>query len=119
MELSWIITILLSIYGLVFIYIKWVYSYWSRKGVPTLTDTVFPYGDMKDLGKTEHMSTFLARLYNQFKRQGKFGGIYLSTRPVALITDLELIKTVVIKDFDKFCNKGHYYNEQDDPVSGE
>lgn len=80
--------------------------------------TTFPYGDMIDISKDQHISTVTTRMYNKFKSLGKFGGIYVSTRPVALLTDLDLIKSVVIKDFDKFVNKGHYYNEKVDPASG-
>lgn len=35
----------------------------------------------------------------------------------AVITDLELVKRVLIKDFNHFENRGIFYNEIDDPLS--
>lgn len=52
------------------------------------------------------------------KGKGKIGGIYFFTNPVAFITDLDFLKSVLIKDFQYFQDRGMYYNEKDDPLSG-
>ena len=65
-----------------------------------------------------HSSQVFARFHFELKSQGKFGGIYFITKPVFFVTDLDLLKTVLIKDFQHFHDRGMYYNIKDDPLSG-
>jgi cytochrome P450 family 6 len=104
MEFSCILGVVAGLAGIIYFYIRRVYSYWERQGVPYLTPT-FPFGNGAELGKTMSLSEVVQKFYNEFKGKGKFGGIYLSLRPEALLVDLDLIKSVTIKDFDNFCNK--------------
>ncbi|KAL9707995.1 hypothetical protein quinque_011513 [Culex quinquefasciatus] len=69
------------------------------------------------MGRTEQAGPLFKRLYNELKGKHPFGGIYMFTKPVALITDLELLKCVFAKDFQYFHDRGTYYNEKDDPLS--
>ncbi|KAG5873358.1 hypothetical protein JTB14_000486 [Gonioctena quinquepunctata] len=56
--------------------------------------------------------------YTEFKKRGwKFGGIYITTRPVLIVADPEYIKDIMVKDFHHFIDRGVYYNEKDDPIS--
>lgn len=59
-----------------------------------------------------------SKFYYDLKGKGKFGGIYFFTNPVAFVTDLDFLKNVLIKDFQYFQDRGMYYNEKDDPLSG-
>lgn len=65
-----------------------------------------------------HSSQVFSRFYTELKDHGKFGGIFFFTKPVILITDLDFLKTVLIKDFQFFHDRGMYYNLKDDPLSG-
>jgi cytochrome P450 family 6 len=38
-------------------------------------------------------------------------------KPTVMLLDLDLIKNVLIKDFNIFTDRGVYYNENADPVS--
>ncbi|EDS44707.1 cytochrome P450 93A3 [Culex quinquefasciatus] len=97
-------------------YIKKQHSYWADRNVP-FSKPVFLYGNAKPMGRTEQAGTLFKRLYNELKGKHPFGGIYMFTKPVALITDLELLKCVFAKDFQYFHDRGTYYNEKDDPLS--
>lgn len=55
--------------------------------------------------------------YEKFKKH-RFHGIYIFHQPLLLINDPELIRHVLIKDFNKFRDRGLYYNEKVDPLSG-
>lgn len=59
-----------------------------------------------------------SRFYYELKEKGKFGGIYFFTKPVIFVCDLDFLKTVLIKDFQYFHDRGMYYNMKDDPLTG-
>lgn len=44
-------------------------------------------------------------------------GLYFYLQPVLLVTDLDLIRNILIKDFQHFQNRGLFYNQQTDPLS--
>lgn len=57
-------------------------------------------------------------LYDHFKGQGlKYGGIYSMLGPVLLWIDLELVKSVLMKDFQHFVDRGIHMNAKTDPLS--
>ncbi|XP_037947258.1 cytochrome P450 6a9-like isoform X2 [Teleopsis dalmanni] len=56
--------------------------------------------------------------YKKFKDTGPFAGFYWFQRPGVFLLDMELIKNVLIKDFNNFTNRGFYTNKKDDPLTG-
>lgn len=108
-----VISIATIIYG----YFKYSFQYWKSKGV-CYEEPSFPLGSMSGLGKKYHLYEILERVYHKFKPTGaKLCGFYILNRPIALLLDVELIKSVFVKDFANFREKGLYYNEEDDPLS--
>lgn len=57
-------------------------------------------------------------LYFKYKKH-PYMGIWMAIKPALLINDPELIKTIFVKDFASFQDRGLYINEKDDPLSGE
>lgn len=106
----WLV-LLLVVIGLVYLYLKHQYSYWSRRGVDQLKPKFFVgnFGDviMQRANFFIHMGT----LYDQFK--GKFGGVYMFTKPGILIKDPQLIRQILIKDFDTFSDREMYVDENE------
>lgn len=99
--------------GLVLYLIKKKYSYWKDMGVP-FEAPAFPFGNIKGVGKEFHQSMIMSMLYNKLKHLGTpFVGIYFFLSPVVLVTDLEFVKTVLVKDAASFPDRGGYYNEKD------
>uniref|UniRef100_A0A182PYW8 Uncharacterized protein n=1 Tax=Anopheles epiroticus TaxID=199890 RepID=A0A182PYW8_9DIPT len=90
--------------------------YWIERNIPQLNPELL-FGDVRDVNKTYHIGEKFRQLYTQLKGKHPFGGIYMFTKPVALITDLELLKCIFVKDFQYFHDRGTYYNERDDPLS--
>lgn len=99
----------------VYIYFKKAYNYWQIRGIP-FEQPHIPFGNIQELGK-KHQSIFTKRIYDKFKNSAKYCGIFILAGPVALILDLDLIKSILIKDFSNFSDKGFYCNETDDPLS--
>lgn len=42
--------------------------------------------------------------------------MFLSARPLFVPLNLELVKSILTKDFNHFTDRGVYYNEKDDPL---
>ncbi|EDW05267.2 uncharacterized protein Dmoj_GI18306, partial [Drosophila mojavensis] len=57
--------------------------------------------------------------YNKFKGTGPFAGFYWFQRPAAFVLEPFLVKHILIKDFNKFSDRGFFSNPEDDPLSGQ
>lgn len=99
-----------------FVFVKRKYNYWKRNGIPFVEPT-FPFGNIKVIRRTEHLSQRLARFYCERKHEADMLGIYFFFTPVLVVFDLELVRHIFIKDFQHFQNRGFFYNEKDDPLS--
>ncbi|XP_017126250.1 probable cytochrome P450 6a14 [Drosophila elegans] len=94
-----------------------IYTYWERKGV--LFERPLPLvGNMKGIGSKYHFRDINQRIYDQFKGKASFAGMYMFFKRTAMITDLDLIKQVLIKDFSYFQDRGVFNNPRDDPLTG-
>uniref|UniRef100_A0A023EUC2 Putative cytochrome p450 cyp2 subfamily protein n=1 Tax=Aedes albopictus TaxID=7160 RepID=A0A023EUC2_AEDAL len=111
------IYLLIAVITLSVLLVRRKYSFWERHGVPYIRPT-FPFGNIRPAGKRVHSSQLMTRYYRELKGKHQFGGIFFFTNPVALALDLEFIKDVLVRDFQYFHDRGMYYNERDDPISG-
>lgn len=115
---KWLWTLLLVVIVAVPVaLVRWRYGHWTRRGVKMPSAPEFPYGHLRDVGKRVHMSQRLRGFYDQYKHRFKFVGIFFVVRPVAVLFDLDLVKAVLVKDFNHFQDRGVFYNEKDDPMS--
>ncbi|XP_055697243.1 probable cytochrome P450 6a14 [Phlebotomus papatasi] len=99
-----------------YFYVKNKFKYWEKMGVPYVKPE-FPFGILKEIGKTKHSSEVYTSAYKELKGKDVLGGIYYFTEPVAMITNLDLVKKILVKDFNYFQDSGAYLNEKDDPLS--
>lgn len=100
----------------IFVYIRYKHTYWARHRMP-FVQPKFPFGNLKVIKRTEHLSQRMAKFYRQRKNDGPMIGMYFFWTPVVLVTDLELIRNIFIRDFQHFQNRGTFYNEKNDPLS--
>lgn len=110
------VALVATVLAFFYLLIKWNYSYWERRGVPTIPAS-FPFGNLGPLGKIHSHSTLMSDIYYKLKALGPFCGMYSFHKPLALITDLELIKKVLTSDFNYFHDRGIYHNAKADPLS--
>ncbi|KAH8321364.1 hypothetical protein KR074_003022, partial [Drosophila pseudoananassae] len=93
------------------------YTYWARKGVPH--EKPLPLiGNLKGIGTKYHFRDINQRIYNKFKGKSPIAGMFAFLTPTAMIMDLDLIKQVLIKDFNYFHDRGIFSNSRDDPLTG-
>ncbi|XP_075165469.1 putative cytochrome P450 6a14 [Haematobia irritans] len=110
-------TLVIATFGLVVYYLFNFYTYWKRHGV--LQETPLPLlGNFKGVGSAYHVRDVYQRLYNKFKGKASFAGVYMFLRKTALILDLDLIKSVMIKDFTYFHDRGGFNNVENEPLTG-
>ncbi|CRL03720.1 CLUMA_CG016319, isoform A [Clunio marinus] len=102
---------------LLYLYFKYKFNYWKSLGVPHIKPSI-PLGNIQGGKRRVHSSQLFKKFYDELKKKGKFVGIYFFTKPVILLTDLDFVKTVLIRDFQYFHNRGIYFNVKDDPLSG-
>lgn len=101
--------------GLVLIYyVKYLYSYWERLGLPALKAHI-PFGC---LGPMLRQKMSMGELIRDVHLQSNapYLGVYLFCRPTLLIRDPALVKRVLISDFDHFYDRGFHFDEVNDPI---
>ncbi|KAF5285763.1 hypothetical protein FQR65_LT13042 [Abscondita terminalis] len=113
-----VLTLIASIVILSVIFVKRSLSYWKRKKVPYV-ETSSIWGNVNNpLTRTKFLGEYYAEFYKKFKQDGaRHMGFYNMLSPQYLAIDLNVIRNVLEKDFDRFYERGFYYNEKDDPVS--
>lgn len=111
-----LINILLGIAALIYWFLHRRLQYWKNKNVPHIEPEFF-YGNSRGLGKTFGANDFVRKMYTKLKSKGPIAGIYIYIQPQALVTNLDLIRDISVKDFHVFTNRGLYFNEADDPLS--
>lgn len=115
--ISSITYIVVSSVAIYYLYSKWTFTYWKRRGVSYI-EPEFLWGSVKKMFKGElAIADQFQQIYQELKSRGLCGGgIYISNRPVFIPVDMDVIKSIFQKDFKHFVNHGLYCNEKDDPL---
>lgn len=107
--ISGIVLVIISIISIWYGYFKYSFQYWKSRGV-LCDEPSIPHGNTKTLGRVLHQGHFFKQIYDKYKAIGaKLCGVYVSTRPMAVILDLELVKNILVKDFNNFNERGSNY----------
>ncbi|XP_063913667.1 cytochrome P450 6a2-like [Zophobas morio] len=101
-----------------YLYYQRCFTYWKKKGLPSLNPK-FPVGDLSLAAWGKH-SIFvrLQDIYNELKSQGhKHGGVYFFNGPIYIPVHPDMVKNVLVSDFDHFVDRGMYENSEKLPLS--
>lgn len=63
------------------------------------------------------MCEFTKRNYEKFKNKSPAFGFYILFNPIIAPTDPELVKEILVKNFENFHHRGIFVNEKDDPLT--
>lgn len=109
-----LVTILSAIF-VAYTFVQHRYQYWNQLGVAYLPPK-FPYGNRS---KESRQLSFLLRDFYEALKDTKlpFFGMYFMLRPITIVSSFDLVKSVLIKDFQYFQDRGVYSNGQADPLS--
>lgn len=80
--LSYITIGLITLFTLLYLFVKNKYSYWKSRNVP-FVEPSFPFGNLKGLGTKSHPAQVFQSLYIKLKDSGsKFVEIYSFLQPM-------------------------------------
>jgi cytochrome P450 family 6 len=105
------------IIAVVYVYFKISVSYWEKRNVPFIKPT-FPFGNIKDLLLLRKpIGHAFAEIYKKLDGE-KYGGFYAFAKPGFIFRDPEVIKSVLVKDFSSFHDRGFFIDEEFEPLTG-
>lgn len=99
-----------------YFYLSIKLNYWKSRDIPHMKPSFFT-GNINGVGTYLHLVEKIGQVYDKYKFENKFCGFYLLQDPRLLILDLNLVKSILVKDFNYFEDRGIYHNEKDDPLS--
>jgi cytochrome P450 family 6 len=100
-----------------YVYFKTSYSYWEKRGIPTLKYTA-PFGNFTYsflFGKNPEYE--VTEMYKAFEGH-RVGGLYRFDSPSLLIRDTDIMKDILVKDFGHFVTRGLKFDEVSEPLDG-
>lgn len=111
-----VLSVLVTLITTCYLYVKYVFGYWKRKGVPFAQPSM-PFGNfMQTFSHSRTIGQNIFDLYNSTTEP--VIGLYLTLRPALLIRDPKVIRDILIKDFQEhFWHRGFHYDESVDPMT--
>jgi cytochrome P450 family 6 len=98
----------LSFTYLTYLYFRKCYQFWKNIKVPYLEPS-FPFGNVPEqLTMQKHFGYLMQNLYEKTKKLGDYVGFYCIMDPVLMVLSPEFAKTVLVKDFNYFIDRGVY-----------
>lgn len=92
-----------------YLYMTLNFKYWKKRGILEITPTPF-FGNFKEcLFLKKAPAYFLKEIYEETKEL-PYMGFYVLDKPFLLIRDRELVKNILVKDFNYFSDR---YNTAD------
>ncbi|XP_065080061.1 probable cytochrome P450 6a21 [Ochlerotatus camptorhynchus] len=102
------------------LYIRSRHRFWTDRGIPCAPNPKFLFGHVKGQVTDTHAAYVNQGLYQHFKSRGEpFGGFSFFAVPAVMVVDPELVKTILVRDFNVFHDRGIFNNPKDDPLSGQ
>ena len=111
----YLISVITAIFIGLYFYLTRNFNFWQKLGVPYVKPTPF-FGNLKEcvLQKTT-IGAQLQRIYNEHSDK-PYVGIFSFDKPSLLIRDLELVKNILVKDFQNFMDRTFSFEDKFDPL---
>ncbi|XP_041973138.1 cytochrome P450 6B5-like [Aricia agestis] len=88
-----------------YFYFTRTFDYWKKKGIKGPKPMVL-FGNFKDVTLMRDLETFeMKKICNEYRNEPLLG-VYRMTCPWLVVKDLDMIKHILIKDFDLFSDRG-------------
>ncbi|XP_059061356.1 cytochrome P450 6B5-like [Achroia grisella] len=111
MEPMYITLVIIAVIYSLYYYFTRTFKYWKDRDVSGPEPIPF-FGNIKQSAlRRQHGGEITTSIYHQYPND-KVVGIFRMTTPSLLIRDLDLIKQVMIKDFDEFSDRGIEFSKE-------
>ncbi|KAF2893763.1 hypothetical protein ILUMI_12408, partial [Ignelater luminosus] len=90
------------------------FDYWKKRNVPYVKPIPFFGNFYEIITFRTSIGHFLAKLYNKF--ESPYFGIFILHKPFLVIKSPEVIKAILVKDFNHFCNRTILSDERCDSL---
>lgn len=110
--LSFITILLIAAYT----FFKLKCTYWKRQNIENAEGCIVFGNFFKCVARRQMLFLVFDEIYRKIK--GPFGGFYSFTGASLLIRDPQLMKQILIKEFNVFPDRGMYVNEDFEPLTG-
>ncbi|XP_053670570.1 probable cytochrome P450 6a14 [Anopheles nili] len=116
---SYVLTGVVFLVSIAYLYLRSRHNYWRDRGFPYVREKPhLLYGHMEKSFTKKHASYINQDLYKDLKSRGEaIGGMSFFMIPGLITTDPELVKTILVKDFNVFHDRGVYNDAKSDPLS--
>lgn len=105
--------IIFTIATVIALFYKHQFSYWRKRNVPHFP-AVFPHGNLAGVGRIKCAAEVISEIYHAFRNNNVIVGMYMLYSPAVLLIDPEIIKAVIVQDFNAFHSRGNsnklYFN---------
>ncbi|XP_043063926.1 cytochrome P450 6g1 [Drosophila ficusphila] len=117
MALTEALFLVVAVLVAVYMWFQRNHSYWQRKGIPYIPPTPI-IGNTKVVFKMENsFGLHLSEIYNDPRvKDEAVVGIYSLNKPGLIIRNIDLIKSILIKDFNRFHNRYARCDPHRDPL---
>ncbi|KOB75101.1 Cytochrome P450 6B46 [Operophtera brumata] len=112
MVLLYLLIAFVTLAYVLYYYFTRTFKYWKSRGIIGPEPVPF-FGNLKESAlRRKNVGVVFREFYDEFPNE-KVVGIYRMTTPGLLLRDLDVIKNVMIKDFDMFVDRGIEFSKKD------
>lgn len=99
------ISLLIGLILIIYLFFKKKFLYFEEQGIPHIKPK-FPLGNLQGISSKYHLSEITRQVYEKFKNEAKIVGFFNFIQPIYLVTDIETVKVITVKEFNNFVNRG-------------
>ena len=104
-----------AIFIALYLYFTRNFKFWQKLGIPHIKPTPF-VGNLRECAfQKVNIGKHLQQIYEEH-RDKTYVGIFSFDKPILLIRDLELVKNILVKDFQYFIDRVISFDETLDPL---
>ncbi|XP_033326768.2 putative cytochrome P450 6a14 [Megalopta genalis] len=92
------------------------YNFWKKRGVPGPEPIPFFGNVVRMMFSHLSIGQYMREVYEKYKSEPAIG-LFIRRQPVLVLNNPDLIKTVLIKDFTKFSDRGVTINAVAEPLT--